>query len=193
MITQSSIRWQGLPISIALLLSMACSSGTNAAPTKPASDQTAPAKASSDKAGKAVKTTETAQPATAAKTAEVAKAKKKTFAELPFKIQYTQTAASKGEASKTAVTVIPLDGYKMNKDFPNSLNLNPATDAQLAKTKYSPADARLTDQALTFGIDFTPAAVGSTQFSGTANFSVCNESTCKLFRGEKLAWTVPTK
>ena len=187
MITQSKIRWQSLPITVALMFSAACNSGTKAAPA-----QTTTAKTATGPAAQPTNVKKANEPKIKS-TAVVAKSAKTTFAESPFKIQYTQTAASKGEASKTAVTVIPLDGYKMNKDFPNSLTLNPAAEAKITKTKFSPADAQLTEQALTFGIDFTPASSGPTQFSGTANFSVCNESTCKLFRGEKLAWTVPTK
>ena len=121
-----------------------------------------------------------------------AAAAKTSFADRPFKISYQHSATAAEDGARTAITVVPLDGYKMNKDFPSSLVVVAPEGVKVKKENLAANDAQLTDQALTFPIDFA-APKPAVDFTATANFSVCNERTCKLYRGEKLAWTVTTK
>ena len=171
---------------LAFVTLMACSK-TTAAPSaeKPgdAPKPAAPKAAQKGEAAEAAKTAPAKAPAAAAK---------QTFADRPFKISYQQTATTGKDGARTAITVVPLDGYKMNKDFPSSLVVKAPENVKVKKDNLAAGDAQLTDQSLTFPIDFA-AAKPVVDFTATANFSVCNERTCKLYRGEELAWTVTTK
>ena len=118
---------------------------------------------------------------------------KPAFADTPFKISFSTVGPEAGRAAKTVVKITPLDGYKMNKDFPNSLKVDTPANMVIPKTDYSMSDATFSEQLLSYGIGFTPKSAGDVAMTGTANFSVCNERTCKLFRGEKLAWIVTVK
>ena len=133
----------------------------------------------------------TATPAIAAKTPKAAA--KPEFAEAPYKIRFVSKPANAGNASSTTIEITPLDGYKMNKDFPSSLKVDPSANAATPKVKFGMTDAQVTEERIGFTIDFTPKAAGGLAMTGTTDFSVCNERTCKLFRGEKLAWEVSVK
>jgi hypothetical protein len=115
------------------------------------------------------------------------------FVETPFKISFNNTESTAGKPAVTTINIVPLDGYKINKDFPNSLKIDTTANAEIKKTDFTAQDAKLSEQLLSFGVDFTAKATGNLALSGAVNFSVCNERVCKLFRGEKLAWAVSIK
>lgn len=129
--------------------------------------------------------------------ATAATAQKKTaapsFAEAPYKIRFVTKPATKGEESATTIEITPLAGYKMNKDFPTSLKVNASPSAATPKLDYATGDAEITEERVGFRVGYTPNKAGALAMTGTTNFSVCNERTCKLFRGEKLAWEVSVK
>ncbi len=87
----------------------------------------------------------------------------------------------------------PGPGFKMNKDYPSRVRLEEGTHAKPAKAEYKKGDAEITDAALRFTVDFTPNAAGKCELKGAADFSVCNDKSCKLIRGEALAWQVEVK
>ena len=118
---------------------------------------------------------------------------KQAFAEAPYKIRFVTKPAAPGKESATTIEITPLDGYKMNKDFPTSLNVDGTAGAATPKLKFATGDAEITEQRVGFTVGFTPKNAGALAMTGTTNFSVCNERTCKLFRGEKLAWEVSVK
>ena len=175
---------------VASLLLTAC----NGATKNKVEDKSATAK----KPAKSIKTVskepapEAAKAAVKAPTPKTDK-KAQQFAETPFKISFASADGAVGKASSTTVKIVPLDGYKMNKDFPNSLKLDANKVAKFKKTDFASGDAQLSDQLLSFGVDFTASTAGKLDLTATANFSVCNERVCKLFRGEKLAWAVSVK
>lgn len=110
-----------------------------------------------------------------------------------YKIRITPGEAAAGQPATSVIEVTPMAGYKMNKDFPSRLALDPAEGATLTKTAFEKGDAELSEEMLRFEIPFTPAAAGKLDLSGMADFSVCNEKACKLIRDEKVAWQVAVR
>ena len=182
---------------VASLLLVACNGATkNKVEDKsPAAKKTAKAVKSAEKKPVAKAAKSPANTVKAAAKGAVQKADKKgqKFAETPFKISFASADGAVGKEASTTIKIVPLDGYKMNKDFPNSLKLTPHKSAEFKKTDFAPGDAQLSDQLLSFSVDFTANTAGKIDLTAIANFSVCNDRVCKLFRGEKLAWAVSVK
>jgi hypothetical protein len=65
--------------------------------------------------------------------------------------------------------------------------------ADIGKKSFGAEDCTLSEKELTYGVPFTAKSAGEIKMTGKTNFSVCNERTCKLYRGEKVAWTVTAK
>ena len=173
-------------LSIALVSLSACSAAGDGKTT-----QKKPTTEGAQAAPKAKATPTKKEPAKAP--AETAKAGAAKFAEAPYKIRFVSKPATKDQASATTIEITPLAGYKMNKDFPTSLKVDNAAGAKTPKTDFATGDAEITEERVGFRVDFTPNQAGTLAMTGTTNFSVCNERTCKLFRGEKLAWEVSVK
>lgn len=134
-----------------------------------------------------------AQTAKAPAAAEDAPAKAAAPVEQTYRVKITPGDASAGNVATSVVEVTPAAGYKMNLDFPSRLALQPLTGAKADKTEFGKDDCQLTEQALRFEVPFTPEAAGKLAVSAMADFSVCNESACKLIRDEKLAWEVAVR
>ena len=101
--------------------------------------------------------------------------------------------AKAGQAGKSVVEVTPAAGFHMNLEFPVRLRVTPPTGLTLGKADLSKEDAELTEAALRFSVPFTATAAGKVSLEALGDFSVCNDTTCKLIRDEKLAWDVDVK
>lgn len=132
-----------------------------------------------------------AAPAEAPAAAKAAKAMPE--AAQTYTIRITPGDAEAGKAATSIVEVTPAPGYKMNKDFPTRLKVEPVEGVTLARSEFEKEDIELSEEALRFEIPFTPAAAGKLDLSAAADFSVCNENACKLIRDEKLAWQVAVR
>ncbi len=171
----------------AVIFGFACSTKAekpvNSTPAAAASDTTAKAPSS-------------AAPSPADKTATPSKdsaAKTEPFAAAPYRIRIVSPEAKAGAPASTRIEITPLAGYKMNKDFPSRLRVDVTDKATMPKTDFQQGDAEITEERLGFMVGLTPKAAGAISMTGTTDFSVCNESTCKLYRGEKLAWELAVK
>ena len=71
--------------------------------------------------------------------------------------------------------------------------MSPTPGVTLTKPDLSKEDAELTDDLLRFSVPFSAAGAGKVSLAGLGDFSVCNDSTCKLIRDEKLSWDVDVK
>ena len=107
-----------------------------------------------------------------------------------YTIRVVPGAAKAGVEVTSLIEISPLPGYKMNKDFPSRLKVAPHEGVTLTKPVLGKADADLSEAMLRFKVPFVVSAAGSADMSGTADFSVCNESSCKLYRGEQISWKV---
>ncbi len=101
--------------------------------------------------------------------------------------------AKAGASTTSVVEVTPAEGYKINLEFPSRLQLSPTAGVKPAKERLGKEDAEVSEKMLRFNVAFTPASAGHLKMNCTADFSVCNDSTCKLIRDEKLAWEVHVK
>ena len=159
----------------ALALLMACGP-KSAEPVKPAvtAEAKAPAKKVEEAKVKPVATPK-AQPAPAP---------------AAYTIRVVPGSAKAGAEITSLIEIAPLPGYKMNKDFPSRLKLAPSEGVTVNKPVLNKGDADLSEAMLRFKVPFVASAAGTTDMSGTADFSVCNESSCKLYRGEQISWKV---
>lgn len=98
-----------------------------------------------------------------------------------------------GQEGTSVIEVTPTPGYKVNLEFPTRLKLNPVEGITHAKAELGKGDAEISEKVLRFNVAFTPAEAGKYALEGIADFSVCNERTCRLIRGEKLSWEVAVK
>jgi hypothetical protein len=101
--------------------------------------------------------------------------------------------ATAGKAGKSVIEVTPSTGFHMNLEFPARLRVTPPNGLALAKAELGKEDAELTDAVLRFTVPFTASAAGKVSVAALGDFSVCNDTTCKLIRDEKLAWDVDVK
>ena len=98
----------------------------------------------------------------------------------PFSVTIEANAAKVGTPSTATVTFKAAKGYHLNKDFPTSLKLNPATGITLPKANLHRADAKaLTEQQGSFQVALTASSAGPTTINGTLRFAVCTETTCE--------------
>lgn len=173
-ITRSPHRAVLVGAALAGLALAGCDKGAEKAPTAKPTAEAAPSAASPEPA--------------AAPAAAPAPATAQTY-----NIKITPGDAEAGKQATSVIEVTPMPGYKMNKDFPSRLALEPSQGATLAKTAFEKGDAQLTEELLRFEVPFTAAEAGKLDLSGMADFSVCNENACKLIRDEKLAWQVAVR
>lgn len=110
-----------------------------------------------------------------------------------YTVRIVPGEAKAGQPATSVVEVLPGAGYKINLEFPVRMTLSPLKGAKAAKRELSKADAEISEKALRFNVVFTADAAGTLSLDGAADFSVCNPSTCKLIRDEKLSWEVAVK
>ena len=132
-------------------------------------------------AASAAPTTTSAAPASQAATAQ------------PYTVRIVAGDAKAGQPGKSTIEVTPAAGFHMNLEFPVRLRVTPPTGLTLGKADLSKEDAELSEAALRFSVPFTAAAAGKVSLEALGDFSVCNDTTCKLIRDEKLAWDVDVK
>lgn len=84
-----------------------------------------------------------------------------------------------GGETVARVVINPGSGYKVNKDFPTKLTLEPPAGVTLSKTVFEPADAeKFDDHELAFAVKMTAQGAGEFTIPGTFKFAVCTETTC---------------
>ncbi len=115
------------------------------------------------------------------------------FADRPYKIRVVPGEAAEGKAAMSVIEITPTAGYKMNQDFPSRLRIDVNQSAVVSKNDLRGPDVKVSEEKLRFDVAFTPKKNGSLPMSGVADFSVCNENTCKLYRGERVVWDVAVR
>ena len=155
------------------LLIMACSPDNS----KPEATQPVPTKTVKVKNTKTVK--------------KAAPAKAKTSAEANVgDARYVIQFPASNEGTETTVTVRPLGDYKMNLEYPASLNLDKTNaPAPLAGQHKSPS--ALTEAQLKFVMPIKKSAGADkvTSIKATIDFSVCNAQACEMIEKE-ITWKV---
>ncbi len=114
--------------------------------------------------------------------AKVPPTTKTTLGDPRFVIQFPKTTTSD---KTTQVKVMPLADYKMNLEYPASLNLDKGvSDASLAGKRQSPS--ALAEGALEFKMPISGEK--EMKMKAVIDFSVCNAQTCEMIEKE-ITWT----
>ncbi len=97
-----------------------------------------------------------------------------------FQFEAQQPAPGKAGTEAVARFVIsPGTGYKMNKEYPTKLTLEPPAGVTVAKTVLELGDAEsFSDKGLTFAVKLTAAQPGEFTIPATVKFAVCTDATC---------------
>ncbi len=108
-----------------------------------------------------------------------------------FQLTQQQPAPTAAGGETVARLVVhPGEGYKMNKDFPTKLTLEPPAGVNLSKTVLEPADAeQFTEKELAFAVKMTAPTAGEYTIPGTIKFAVCTDTTCDP-KKQKVALTL---
>ena len=110
-----------------------------------------------------------------------------------FVVEVTAPPAGVGAEVAARLTLKAVDGYKVNKEFPYSLSVNPPTGVEVVKAQQSVEDAiKFEDLEAAWDVKFTPQAAGDKKFAATFRFAVCTETSCDPKTAE-LAWDVAVK
>jgi hypothetical protein len=134
------------------------------------------------------------QPAAASAAASVAPASAAAAPQsAPYTIHIAAGSAAAGKPATSVIEVRPAPGFHMNQEFPARLRVSPAAGVTVTKPDLAKEDAELTNEMLRFSVAFSAAAAGKVTLAGLGDFSVCNDTTCKLIRDEKLSWDVDVK
>ena len=101
-----------------------------------------------------------------------------------FHIIYSNAPIKSGQ--KDLIRIVPKTGYKVNTEYPNRLILSPPKSM---KTSQNTVMGSIENKELKYQFDLLSAS-GTHTMAASADFSICNESMCELYRDEKLNWTV---
>lgn len=95
-----------------------------------------------------------------------------------------------GAEGTVRVSVVPKQGWKMNKEFPTKLEVQAPAGVQVAKAEQRVSDAeRFDDGGATFAIKFKAGEAGAKSFQAKFKFAVCTDATCDP-KKQELAWVV---
>lgn len=101
-------------------------------------------------------------------------------------ITIDKAQAKPGAAGTASLKLTPSAGYHVATDYPIKLTLEAPPGITLAKTELSAGGrnkeqgdaSTLTEQALAFAIDATPAQAGSFEIKGVFKFGICEKESC---------------
>ena len=94
----------------------------------------------------------------------------------------------KGLQVEQVIRIIPKPGYKANKDFPHRLKITSSPKVQATQEEVK---GEMKETTLQYAVSLNLSS-GEHAVQGVADFSICNENMCKLYRGEALQWAAKT-
>ena len=97
-----------------------------------------------------------------------------------FTISLTNPGHAAPGATVTAkVTALPGKGYKINKEFPATLQLDPTAGVAFSPARIERSAALVdNDHELTFGVQMSATAKGDYAVKGLLKFAVCDDANC---------------
>lgn len=108
-----------------------------------------------------------------------------------FRIDAPAVTLAAGAAGAAIVKFVPRGGYHWNPEFPARLKVSDAGSVTATKTDFSLSGGDFKDEGGTGALSIPVAAqsVGTTALKGLADFSVCNDKECRIFK--QIAVEVP--
>lgn len=93
-----------------------------------------------------------------------------------------------GQEVKVVVGLNPTEAYKWNQEYPARFTLDKVEGLELAASEFSKANSGIVsaekNAVLNIGLKATQAGTYNLPIHG--NFSVCNDTSCKIFRSAEL-------
>lgn len=106
-----------------------------------------------------------------------------------YQVAVTPADAPVDEKTSLVVSFTPGSGYKWNDEYPTKMELL-ASDAYSAeKTSYSgkAKDIEISQTAARVTIELVARKGGEQQLKLKGNWSVCNDTSCKIFKNEEVS------
>ena len=99
-----------------------------------------------------------------------------------YELELTRTEAG------LVLTIKPKKGFKWNNEYPFKLKVIKLEGAVPERLKYKKADITIKEKSGVLEIKFKEAvdAAVKVKLEGKANFSVCDEKQCKIFRNKEI-------
>ena len=101
-----------------------------------------------------------------------------------YQIYYPSKPLNSTQGQQT-IKVVPKPGYKVNQDFPHRIQVEPS---ETLKIKTPNLKGEITQTQLHYKVD-VEGKNGKHSLQAKADFSICNESMCKLYRATPVEWT----
>ena len=112
-----------------------------------------------------------------------------------YQIQVTPPEVTVGQETKLVVSVAATSGWKWNMEYPARFKIAGPGAVRLAKSEFSTkagdVEAGKTEARIT--IPATASAQGEYVLEITGSFSVCNDTSCKIMRDEKVSVQVTAR
>lgn len=107
----------------------------------------------------------------------------------PYTIEVTAASLAASASGQAEVRFVPGAGFKWNEEFPATVKIVNPGKAQLARRAFTRAEGDFTSREGTgvLRLDVTAGAPGTTSIEATADFSVCNDDECRIFRAVPIA------
>ena len=104
-------------------------------------------------------------------------------------------AVALGAQTAITITVNPADGYKWNDEYPAKFVVSAGEGVTLGKTEFKSKkkDILLAGKKATFKVPLTAANAGTIDLTLKGGFSVCNDTSCKIFRKKTITLKVDAK
>jgi len=104
--------------------------------------------------------------------------------DVPFyHIEAPVAEVAAGAGGEVRIRFVAAEGYHWNKDYPARFRIDEAKGLTVKKKTMSKADFHDNDGVGLLPISVKGESVGETTLEGTASFSVCNSSECRILKG----------
>ncbi len=107
-----------------------------------------------------------------------------------YQAQVSSNSFKLNQKSTFYIEIQPGSNFKINTEFPVALTPSVREGIQFSHPTLSKEQIEVSDEKLRIPVEFTAQASGPLKLEAVADFSVCNENTCKLLKGEKLSWSI---
>jgi hypothetical protein len=110
----------------------------------------------------------------------------------PYTLTLAPQSITAGVPAMTTLSIHAKDGFKWNDEFPASLDLTLPPEAKATSYQFTKKAGTLQNlgKAGALTIDLTASKCGPLELKLKGNFSLCTETTCRIFRNEELAATL---
>jgi len=112
-----------------------------------------------------------------------------------YQVQVTPSEVTVGTEAKLVLSVAAVSGWKWNAEYPAKFKVSGPTAVRLGKSEFSTragdVEAGKTEARIT--IPATASSQGTFTLDVTGSFSVCNDTSCKIMRDEKVAVEVTVR